>query len=439
MAQQSGTAGRYEGNGDMVNPVSRKSICFLTNAYPDFNTSYRGIFIKKMAASLSSAGYGINVVTPKIYRNSRYIDRGDGIYVYRFPFCSGNKLLIEYEKIPYVRMVIYFLTGFLFTLYALLRHKCDLIHTHWAIPTGVIGVLCGAVLRKPIVVTVHGSDFRLATKGSRLLKKLFLWVCQRANQITCVSDGLMRGLWEIGVSPEKISTFPMGTDQIFLDVGRSRKHVPNDRPFTVLSNRNLLPLYNVSLLIQSVPLVLAEEPNTRFLIAGDGKERDRLAQELKDLGVERSVHFLGAVKHESMPELLTQSDVFVSTSLSDGTSVSLIEAMASGTFPIVTDIPANVEWITDGENGFLVPANEKEELAKRIVIAMRNTALLKSGREKNLQIVEKRGMWSRTIETTKEIYEKLPCPDVNRDTVLSNAAVRIIGGSENRDHHSSVC
>ena len=85
--------------------MQKKSILFLTNAYPDFEDSYRGIFIKKMAQLLQNDGYQISVVTPKIYRSSRYFEEQNGIKVYRFPFFAGSKLLIEYNKIPYLRMI----------------------------------------------------------------------------------------------------------------------------------------------------------------------------------------------------------------------------------------------------------------------------------------------------------------------------------------------
>jgi glycosyltransferase involved in cell wall biosynthesis len=113
-----------------------------------------------------------------------------------------------------------------------------------------------------------------------------------------------------------------------------------------------------------------------------------------------------------MPGLLGQSDIYVSTSLSDGTSVSLLEAMAAGGFPVVTDIPANREWIKDGENGFLVPVNEAGLLAKRIVSAIRDEDLLQRSRTDNLRTVEERALWPVTIRKTEGIYEEL----LNRET-----------------------
>jgi glycosyltransferase involved in cell wall biosynthesis len=107
-----------------------------------------------------------------------------------------------------------------------------------------------------------------------------------------------------------------------------------------------------------------------------------------------------------MPDLLTKADIYVSTSLYDGTSVSLLEAMASGCFPVVSDIPSNREWIRDGENGFLVPVNDEQYLAKKIIDAIRDKGLLEKARKENQSISEEKTLWPVCIEKMKEIYGK---------------------------------
>jgi len=380
-------------------------ILFLTNAYPDFKSSYRGIFIKKMAVLLKDEGYKIYIVTPKIYKESLYFEDQDGIKVYRFPFLSGNKLLIEYEKIPYLKMIFYYFTGFFLSLYVSLKHRCHLIHAHWAIPTGLIGVFVGSLLRRPLFVTVHGSDLRLAMEGPFHLKRIFLYVCKRAKHIICVSDLQKREIEKKGIQGERISFYPMGIEEEFLEVGRNRKREPNGRIITIVSNRNLLPIYNVSLLIRAIPMVLREEPEAKFFIAGEGPERENLEREARVLGVERSIEFLGKVPHEQMPDLLALTDIYVSTSLYDGTSVSLLEAMASGCFPVVSDIPSNREWIRDGENGFLFPTKDEHLFASKMIDALHNKSLLEKSREENLRIVKEEALWSVCIEKIKEIYQ----------------------------------
>jgi glycosyltransferase involved in cell wall biosynthesis len=381
-------------------------ILFLTNAYPDFESSYRGIFIKKMASLLQKDRYQISVVTPKIYKGSHYFEEQSGIKVYRFPFFARNKLLIEYEKIPFFRMMFYYVTGFSLTIYAVLRNKCDVIHAHWAIPTGLIGAWVGSLLRKPLFVTIHGTDLRMALEGSEFVRRLFIYVCEKADHLNCVSEVQKKEMEQLGITSKETSTFPMGIDDAFLEIGKNRRSELNKRPFIILSNRNLLPIYNVSLLVRAIPIVLKEEPETKFLIAGDGTEKGALEREVKNLNINSSVKFLGRVSHEEMPNLLSQADIYVSTSLHDGTSVSLLEAMGSGAFPVVTDIPANREWIINGENGLLISADEPRSLANKIIDAIRDPRLLEKGRIENLSIVEK-ALWPANIEKIKRVYSKV--------------------------------
>jgi glycosyltransferase involved in cell wall biosynthesis len=380
-------------------------ILFLTNAYPDFESSYRGIFIKKMATLLRDEGYHISVVTPKIYKGSHYFEEQDGIKVYRFPFFARNKLLIEYKKIPFLRMILYYVTGFLLTIYAVFKNKCDVIHAHWAIPTGAIGVGVGTLLRIPFMVTIHGSDLRMAVEKPGLIRKLFIYVCKKAAQLNCVSEVQKKELEQLRIKGDKISVIPMGVDESFLEMGEKRKF--NKPPLIILSNRNLLPIYNVSLLIRAIPTILKEEPKTRFFIAGDGSEKENLGKEVEDLELSASVRFLGRVPHEEMPDLLSRSDIYVSTSPYDGTSVSLLEALACGAFPVVTDIPSNREWIADGCNGFLVSEEDEKILARRIVQAIRDHRLLEEAYEINRRIAKERAYWRENIKRITELYQRL--------------------------------
>jgi glycosyltransferase involved in cell wall biosynthesis len=382
----------------------KNSVLFLTNAYPDFSFSHRGIFIKKIVSLLCKEGYQVAVVTPKIYKKSRNIEDQNGTRVYRFPFLSGDKLLIEYEKIPYLKMILYFIAGFFSTVCVFLKHKCCLIHAHWAIPTGLIGVWVSMIFRKPLIVTIHGSDLRMALKKKGFLRKIFIYVCKSAAHLNCVSEIQKKEIEQLGIVSEKITIIPMGVDEAFLEIGKDRKLDLNKRPFVILSNRNLLPIYNVSLLIRAIPKILKEEPTTKFVIAGNGSEKQKLEQEVENLDLSDSVRFLGQIPNKEMPNLLGQADIYVSTALFDGTSVSLLEAMASGALPIVTDIPANREWIVDGVNGFLVPEEEEDFLANKIIYTIRNPELLGKSQAQNCVIIKKKALWPEYIKKVRNIY-----------------------------------
>jgi len=380
-------------------------ILFLTNTYPDFESSYRGIFIKKMATLLQKDGYQISVVTPKIYRESQYHENQNGIHIYRFPFFAGNKLLIEHEKVPFVRMILYYFSGLLITTYVILRRKCQLIHVHWVIPTGLIGFLVSLFLKRTFIVTIHGTDLRMALKKRGILKRIFISICRRASHIHCVSEVQKKEIESFGLENKKISVFPMGIEYPFIESGEKKKEDEENRSFVILSNRNLLPIYNVSLLIKAIPIILKEEPQIKFIIAGEGSERTQLEKEIYKLNLNSSVKFIGRVPHKDMPELLAQSHIYVSTSLYDGTSVSLLEGMASGCFPVVSDIPPNREWIRDGENGFLFPVNDESILAKKIISAIRNRTIREKSRKENFKIIREKALWPVNIQKIKAIYE----------------------------------
>lgn len=382
------------------------SILFLTNAYPDSIESYRGIFIQKMANFLKDKGYKISVVTPKIYKWSNFFESQNGINVYRFPFWAKNKLLIEYKKIPYLKMVLYCISGLLISIYVVLKRKCNFLHIHWAIPTGIIGVMMRFFLKKPYLVTIHGSDLRIAIEKNGFLKNIFIVVCKKASHIHCVSEFQKIELLRMGLSEEKISVFPMGVDQQFIECGKRReKEIQNSKNIIILSNRNLIPIYNVALLIRSIPSILKEIPFARFIIAGDGAEREKLEKAVYKINLNNSVEFIGRIPHDKMQNLLGQSDIYVSTSLFDGTSVSLLEAMASGCFPVVSDIPSNREWIEEGKNGFLFPVTDESTLAKKILLALKNEIMRESARNLNFSIIKEKALWPVCIEKAKKIYE----------------------------------
>ena len=129
------------------------------------------------------------------------------------------------------------------------------------------------------------------------------------------------------------------------------------------------------------------------------KLEKRLKKLTKDLRISDHVDFVGAVPHQKVAEYLQASQIYLSMSLSDGASTSLLEAMACGTFPIVSDIPANREWIVDGDNGFLVSPLDPKKLAQQIMEVFNNSSLMKTAAKKNVEIIQKRGILQKNLET----------------------------------------
>jgi glycosyltransferase involved in cell wall biosynthesis len=117
------------------------------------------------------------------------------------------------------------------------------------------------------------------------------------------------------------------------------------------------------------------------------------------------------IPHARMAPTLAGAQVYVSTSLSDSTSVSLLEAMAAGAFPVVTDIEANREWIEDGRNGFLVPVDDPAVLASRIIAALADPELRRRARAHNLELVRRRASWRANMDAIERLFRRLVAGD----------------------------
>jgi len=382
----------------------------MTNAYPDASSPYPtyGRFIRELVEHLTETNLTISVVTPRLFQQSKALEIRGRERVYRFWFWSDNRLLIEYRRVPVFRMLTYLISGVLKGIRIVQKDSCCLIHAHWAFPAGLMALAVGSVLNKPVILTVHGSDARWAFEKKGLFEGLFGWVTRRADYVTAVSQNIARRTEALGVEKEKIFVFPMGVSNGFFSLDPAEPLVPkDDRKAVIVSNRFLLPLYNVECLIRAVPYVVSRCDKVLFLVASDGERKAALESMVSQMNLLPWVRFLGSIPHRQMPALLKSSHIYVSTSLSDGTSVSLLEAMACGLFPVVTDIPANREWIKDGRNGFLVPTDDELALADRLNMALKDKALRQKAKGINTKLVREKASWQRVSQNLMEIYGRL--------------------------------
>ena len=113
---------------------------------------------------------------------------------------------------------------------------------------------------------------------------------------------------------------------------------------------------------------------------------DFCENKIEELGLKDHVYFAGKVNDEKMAECLNAADIYITTSQSDGTSASMLEAMACGLPVIVSNAPAYYEWVEDGVNGFIVPRGDSEALTKHLCVLLSNQKLCSKMGQRNLQI-----------------------------------------------------
>lgn len=169
----------------------------------------------------------------------------------------------------------------------------------------------------------------------------------------------------------------------------------------------MAPIYNIETILEGFSYLIEEGFRGKLIVVGEGPEEKKLKKRAKDLGISDHVNFMGMVPHDKVAEYLRASQIYLSMSLSDGASTSLLEAMACGIYPIVSDIPANRKWIQDGDNSFLVPVRDAETLAQRIKEARSNTELRRRGVVKNLKIVKERGNFLKNMAVLEKLYKEV--------------------------------
>ncbi|MBN2543047.1 glycosyltransferase [bacterium] len=375
----------------------------LTTSFPDHKNSYRGKFIEHFAKELIKRKIKPFVITAKIFDKSPFHEEYDGISLFRFPFLSENRLIIEYKKTPLFRMISYMISCFMCTVLLLFRENISIIHAHFILPAGLIAVLIAKIFNKPVLLTAHGSDICVLPRKSKLLRYLTIITLKNADFVTSVGEHLTAKIIRWGIDKDKIMTLPMGLDlETFHPISKSQ-----DCDFTVLSNRNLHPVYDLDTLIRSIPEILKVYPSANFLIAGQGPQKEHLRKLATEMGVYDRIRFLGYVPNDEMPTLLGKATVYISTSTSDGTSVSLLEALACGPFPVVTDIAANRSWIENGKNGFLFECSNPRKLAEKVNIALGDRNLRETAAIYNQKMVKARASWGYVIAEYLRIYRSL--------------------------------
>ena len=241
---------------------------------------------------------------------------------------------------------------------AVRRLQPDVLHAHWLTSYGMLA-LAADQPHVPLVVTAHGDDVLIAP-DNQLMRRLVQRVLRAAKLITVPGDPMHRAVVEL-LAPQAppaagIAVFQYGVESARLaDAGRRAREAAGPGPLRIVSARALLQLYRVDALIDALALLAAEgDLDFHCDLLGDGPEREALELQARRHGLGDRVTFHGSVTPAQVERFVGASDVYVSVSESDGVSLALLEALALGAVPVLSDIAANRPWVNDGATGVLV-------------------------------------------------------------------------------------
>jgi glycosyltransferase involved in cell wall biosynthesis len=219
-----------------------------------------------------------------------------------------------------------------------------------------------------------------------------------------------------GVERLSIVQFPWGVDRTMfrpetVDAGGSsglRNRPGWEGGVIAISTRSWEPNYGVLQLLEGFHLAHSQNPRLRLMLVGDGSQRPDVERMIRNSGLAGVVWLTGVVANEALPNYFRAADLYVSSAYNDGSSISLLEAMATGLPVIVTDRPSNREWIESPSGGRLVPFGDKQAMAAALLdLAALAPGLRREIGMRNRAIVERRADWKRNIGGLFEAYERL--------------------------------
>ncbi len=273
-------------------------------------------------------------------------------------------------------------------LYQLVREfariRTDVVHTHNNNPLIYAGPAARLVGVPGVIQTRHGQSTGTSPKH----RFAFRLATMCAQRVVCVSQDSRRLSAREGVADRRLTVIRNGIDtQRFTYLG------PAPGGPVVMVGR-LVPLKGVDTLLRAVALVVHQRADFRLEVAGDGEARPGLEALARELGLDNHVRFLGNVR--DVPGLLARSACLVLPSLSEGISLTLLEAMARGLPVVATDVGGNPEVVEDGVTGRLVPPANPEQLAAALLelatVSEKTQAMGQAGRARVERVFDVRRM-----------------------------------------------
>jgi len=227
---------------------------------------------------------------------------------------------------------------------------------------------------------------------------------KKADLIQAWGEAMVPAMLSLGADPTKIKVLAKGID---LEAFSYNTEIKDWGKIKGVVTRSLTSDYNHHIIIKAARILKDQNVPVEINIIGDGPLMNDLKQLATELDINDIITWTGRIPNHKLPSYLIASNMYLSVPVTEGVSASLFEAMGAGAFPIVTDLPGTRAWINNEKNGFLVPVNNPESLAKTMIKAWWNKDLMKQALLFNRRLVEDKADFKKNIPTMLEWYNAL--------------------------------
>jgi N-acetyl-alpha-D-glucosaminyl L-malate synthase BshA len=312
------------------------------------------------------------------------------ILTYRDKRLKGEKDVIRVPvlELPVLRGISFALLSFLRALFA----DFDIIHAHYAIPQGFAGVLIKKAKKKPLILTVHGSDLTVLG-GSPLFRPILRWIFNQSDLIIAVSQYMKGLVIDMGVEEDRIRVIYNGVEARGLVRGKGRR---------IIFIGALVWQKGADILIKAFKEIKEKHPDVRLVIVGDGPLRARFEGLVAKLKL-TDVEFKGYV--ENIASVFTAESVLVLPSREEGFGIAVLEAMARGVPVVASKTGGLLEIVEDGRNGLFFTRGQAGSLADAVDKIVADTKLRRRLMDEGLKTALK-FTWQEMVEETEDVYKR---------------------------------
>ena len=303
---------------------------------------------------------------------------------------AGGKYEVRWRDVPkYVRSL----------RKVIKRIQPDILH---AGPIQTVGLIAVLTRFRPLMMMSWGFDLMEDVYRNRWWTWVTGFVLKRSTFFTSDAQVTRDKAVHYGMNSERTVVFPWGVD---LDHFKPSNLQPSTgEVLTLFCNRSWEPRYGVDVLARAFVRAAQTQPNLRLILLGGGSMGGQLRRILSP--VKDQVLFGGYISQKELPRYYNMADVYISPSHVDGSSVSLMEAMGCGLPCLISDIPANKEWVTEGDNGWLFPDGDADALAEKILLAAKKRDTLPKLGAHARSVAEQRADWTKNFAKLLDAYER---------------------------------
>lgn len=403
--------------------MPNKNILVTATTFPRWENDTEPDFVFALSKLLAGRGHKVIALVPHFHKAKKYEIMGN-VKVYRFSYFLPHSLQkvcydggifgnLKKYKIAVVQLPLLIAFEFFNIARLIKKEKIDVVHAHWILPQGFLAYLCKKMFKIPYIATAHAGDvFPLKSSFFRFFSALAV---KNSDFCTANSSYTKKELKKISVEKD-VSVIPMGVDTgLFSQKNKSlnlRRNFGIKKEF-ILSVGRLAEKKGIKYLIRAMENVVKKFPEAKLVIVGDGPERGNLETLAKNLELSKKVIFAGKISSRNLPEFYATADLFVGPSIvtesgdTEGLGVVFLEALASGTCVIGSNVGGIPDIIEHNKTGILVRQKDAKQLSDSIIKLLLNKKLRKSLALNGQRKVKNLYSWDSIGKKFDELFEQI--------------------------------